>query len=236
VPYNIFLGSGIAGNQGLRELRVGLAVAIGLGGAISMAVLVVGSAVPEPFSFEALGAVLSERLGGWAAVVFAIGLLGAGLSSAITAPLAAAVTARSLFGDGSGGGGWSKRSWRYRAVWAAVLLIGMGFGLSNVRSIPAIVLAQALNGLLLPLVTIFLFLAINDRQLMGERVNGALANALMTAVVWVTLILGGSGLVRALGRVVGVSPPRDTPTAILTGLLALSLALLTLRSAVRRRA
>lgn len=236
VPYNIFLGSGIARGQGLRELRLGLAIAIGLGGVISMAVLVVGTAVLGPFSFEALAAVLTDRLGSWSALVFAVGLLGAGLSSAITAPLAAAVTARSLLQDDNGGEPWSEGSWRYRVVWLTVLLIGMGFGLSNVQPIPAIVLAQALNGLLLPLVTIFLFLAINDRTLMGDRTNGPMANILMTAVVWVTLVLGATGLARALFKVVGADPPRDTPTALLTVFLALAIALWTLRSAARRRA
>jgi NRAMP (natural resistance-associated macrophage protein)-like metal ion transporter len=54
VPYNIFLGSGIAAGQSLGELRLGLAVAIGLGGLISMGVLVAGTAVDGEFTFQAL--------------------------------------------------------------------------------------------------------------------------------------------------------------------------------------
>ncbi len=50
VPYNLFLGSGIAAGQTLRELRFGLSVAVVLGGIISMGVLVVGAAVEGPFS------------------------------------------------------------------------------------------------------------------------------------------------------------------------------------------
>jgi Mn2+/Fe2+ NRAMP family transporter len=60
---------------------------------ISMGVLVVGTAVDPPLAFDALGQALRARLGGWAETLFAYGLLAAGLSSAITAPLGAAVAA-----------------------------------------------------------------------------------------------------------------------------------------------
>ena len=49
VPYNLFLGSGLAQGQGLGELRFAMGTAIVLGGVISMAVLVVGAAVEGSF-------------------------------------------------------------------------------------------------------------------------------------------------------------------------------------------
>lgn len=198
VPYNLFLGSGIAAGQELRDLRLGLMVAVGLGGLISMAVLVTGTAVEGSFSFLALSEVLSLELGGWAANLFALGLLGAGLSSAITAPLAAAVTARSLLQEDGEDDRWSPTAWRYRSVWIGVLIVGLGFGLSGVRPVPAIILAQALNGFLLPLVSVFLFLAVNDRELMGDAVNGRLANAATLGVVWVAMLLGVTAVSRAI--------------------------------------
>ncbi len=214
VPYNLFLGSGLARGQGLGEMRFGLAVAVGLGGLISAGVLVVGTAVEGEFSFPALAAVLAERLGGWAGLMLAAGLFCAGLSSAVTAPLAAAVTARSLFADGTGQV-WEERSWRYRAVWLAVLGAGLVFGLSGVRPIPAIIVAQALNGVLLPLVAVFLFLAVNDRGLMGAgAVNGRLANTVMGGVVAVSLVLGAGGLLRAGAAALG--RPAPTPAAALS--------------------
>ena len=74
VPYNLFLGSGIARGQDVRELRFGLIVAVGLGGLISMAVLVVGAALDGAFSFQALAGILGDRLGPWGARLFAVGL------------------------------------------------------------------------------------------------------------------------------------------------------------------
>lgn len=206
VPYNLFLGSGIAAGQELRDLRLGLIVAVGLGGLISMAVLVTGTAVEGSFSFLALSEVLTVELGSWAANLFALGLLGAGLSSAITAPLAAAVTARSLLQEDGDDERWSRTAWRYRSVWIGVLMVGLGFGLSGVRPVPAIILAQALNGFLLPLVSVFLFLAVNDRRLMGEAVNGRLSNVATLGVVWVAMLLGVTAVSRAVSSAFALPP------------------------------
>jgi Mn2+/Fe2+ NRAMP family transporter len=63
-----------------------------------------------------------------------------------------------------------------------VLVVGLGFGLAGIKPIPAILLARALNGLLLPLVSVFLLMliAVNDRELIGrEDVNGKVANLLL---------------------------------------------------------
>lgn len=196
VPYNLFLGSSLARGETLGDTRLGLALAIGIGGLITMGIVVVGAALSGEFSFEAMAALLSERLGGWATVLFALGLLAAGLSSAVTAPLAAALTARGLFG---GGEGWDAKDWRFSGVWITVLAIGIGFGLADIRPVPAIVLAQALNGMLLPVIAIFLFVATRDRELLGENTNGPFETLAMGAV---TLIATGLGLV-ALWKVAG---------------------------------
>ena len=203
VPYNLFLGSGIARGQNLAEARIGLAMAIGLGGLISMAVVLVGSALEGAFSYTALGAVLATELGGWAAGLFAGGLFAAGFSSAVTAPMAAAITARSLFGAGPDDARWNDGSWRYRAVWLVVLMTGAAFGLAEVRPVPAILLAQALNGILLPVVAVFLWLVMNDRELLGRRaVNGWAANGAMATVVFTSIALGGRGVWRAVSTAI----------------------------------
>ena len=224
VPYNLFLGSGLARGERLDDLRLGLAVAIGLGGAVSMGVLVVGTAVAGVFAYEALAEVLETTLGGWAGALFGLGLFAAGFSSAITAPLAAAMTAADLFDHrGDGGGQWHRRSWRYRGIWIGVLLTGLIFGLTDVRPIPAIILAQALNGLLLPLVAIFLLIAVNDRRSMGSAANRWVGNLSMSAVVWVSLLLGVGGIWRATVGVIGGPAPRPAMLVVVTMAIALAL-------------
>lgn len=226
VPYNLFLGSGVARGQTLGELRLGLGVAVGLGGLISMGVLVVGAAVEGPFGFAAVAAVLAERLGPWAGGLFAWGLFSAGMTSAVTAPLAAALTARGLFAAEPGGGArWGDRSWRYRAVWGGVLATGLAFGLSGVKPVPVIVVAQALNGVLLPLLAVFLLLAVNDRRLMGRgALNGPASNAAMALVTLVTLVLGLTQLARAAAAASGQPLPPEGVLLAAAAVVAVALA------------
>jgi Mn2+/Fe2+ NRAMP family transporter len=197
VPYNLFLGSALARDNALGEMRWGLAVAVGGGGLISLAVLVVGTSLGGGLEYERLAAVLSDRLGRGGELSLAFGLFGAGFTSVITAPLAAAITARTLLAR-EGGPDWSERSSRYRAVWMGVLVFGVVFGMTGVKPIPAIILAQAFNGLVLPLIAIFLWLTMNDRELLGDDgVNTRFQNVVMGVVVIVCVILGLRGLLAA---------------------------------------
>ena len=206
VPYNLFLGAALARGQGLNEMRFGLAVAVGLGLLITAGILVVGTSLTGEFSFDALGDVLAIELGGWARTGFGIGLLAAGVSSAVTAPLAAALTARGLFGAPDDAR-WQASGWRFRSVWLVILIIGVGFGLADIRPTPAILTAQAFNGVLLPLVALFLLAAMNDGALLGENANGPVANAFGLLVVGVATMLGLTALVRAAGTAFGFELP-----------------------------
>jgi Mn2+/Fe2+ NRAMP family transporter len=198
VPYNLFLGSALARDNRLPEMRWGLAVAVGGGGLISLAVLVVGSSLGGGLEFERLASVLAERLGHGAELSLSFGLFGAGLTSAVTAPLAAAITARTLLSRDDGPD-WSERSVRYRAVWFGVLVFGVVFAVTGVRPVPAIILAQAVNGLILPLIAVFLWLTMNDRELLGDGVNTGWQNLAMGVVVAVCVLLGLRGLLAAAG-------------------------------------
>jgi len=218
VPYNLFLGSGMSDkSQKVSEMRFGLSVAVILGGIISMAVLVVGSMVTlnGEFSYEALAETLTSRLGNWAVYMFGFGMFAAGFSSATTAPLASAITAKSLFGY-KNKGSWKIQSRNYKLVWGFVLLTGILFGLADVKPIPAIILAQALNGLILPLISIFLLFVINDSVLVGkDGLNSWISNILMGIVVWITLILGITNIIQATGSVLNFDPKGATMYTII---------------------
>ncbi|MEM9552796.1 MAG: divalent metal cation transporter [Acidobacteriota bacterium] len=224
VPYNLFLGSGIAGGQTVGELRYGLALAIGLGGVISMGVLVVGSAVVGEFSFEAVATVLADRLGAWAAPLFGVGLFAAGFTSAVTAPWAAAIAARSCFGDPDDSA-WGHRGRHFRGVWFGVLFFGTFAGFLGVRPIPVILLAQAANGILLPIVAVFLFVAANDRRQLGdEGMNGPVLNLLTALVVAITVALGFRGLLNAGAGVLGRPVPGPGQLLVATAIVLVAVA------------
>jgi manganese transport protein len=223
VPYNLFLGSGLAVGEELGSVRLGIAVAVVLGGVISMGVVVVGAAVVGDFSFPALAAVLARELGPWASSLVALGLVAAGFSSAVTAPLAAAMAVRSV-ASAPGREPWTPKSAPYRLVWGGVLVFGVAFGVAGVQPIPAILAAQAANGLLLPLVALFLLGAVNDRRLMGGALNRGFSNAVMSVVVAVAFLLGLLQLARAGAGIFGFPLPAEGhllgATALLTAALA----------------
>lgn len=194
VPYNLFLHASAARQrwQGASDLgfaRVDTAVSVGLGGVISAAILVTAAGLPTGTrihsAIEMAGA-LEPTLGTWARSFFSLGLFAAGLSSAITAPMAAAyATAGAL--------GWSSdlRSAKARGVWGLVVLAGTVVAFAGPAPVPAIVFAQAANGLLLPLIVAFLLWAVNDRTLLGRHANGWVANLVGFAALAVALALGG---------------------------------------------
>lgn len=201
VPYNLFLGSGIKHAQNIKEMRISLSFAVILGGVVSMAVLIVGTSISGSFTYEALATSLGNTLGSWAATFFGIGLCAAGLSSALTAPLAAALTARGFLGNASDPA-WKDRGSKMRITWGAVLLTGILFGVLQVQPIPAIILAQALNGIILPFITIFLLLVMNDASLLDKSsINSGSYNFLMGIFVFATLIIGLTNLAKALNNI-----------------------------------
>lgn len=201
VPYNIFLGSGLAEGKELKSVRSGLIFSILLGGLVSMAVLVVGTSVAGQFSFENLYRQLIADHGAFMGYVFAFGLFGAGFTSTITAALAGALTIRSVHPKGNS---WSDHSTKFRLLWATIIVIGFGFGVSGIKPIPVIITAQAANGLILPILTFALWVITNNRKL-GDHINGAGLNTAMLITLFVTSILGFINVSKALHSIVGES-------------------------------
>jgi manganese transport protein len=212
VPYNLFLHAAAVGERwrgpaDLRAARLDLTVAIVLGGVISMAIAVTaagaaGGTGRTVASASEMAAQLEPLLGSWARAFFAAGLFAAGMTSAITAPLAASYAV-------AGALGWPRnlRDRRLRAVWGAVLLAGVPFAIAGTRptiplgfgEVSIIVFAQVANGILLPAIAVFLLVAVNDRARMGAHVNGPVRNALGGVVVLTTMVLGATAVWRALG-------------------------------------
>lgn len=205
VPYNLFLHASAVGERfdrgeaDLPAARRDLGLSIVVGGAVSMAVVMTAAFTMESGagveSAADMARALEPVLGPWARIFFAAGLFAAGMTSAVTAPLAAAwATAGAL--------GWPRdlKDPRIRGVWGGVLGIGVLIGLLGVRPVPAIIFAQAANGILLPAVAVFLLAAVNDRRAMGGRANGWASNLVGGIVV---LVAAGLGL-RAILSVLGV--------------------------------
>ncbi len=213
VPYNLFLHSSavrerFSGSGDLFAARADAAVSILLGGIISGAIVLTaagaffqpGGAGPAIEGAADMAAQLEPLLGRVATIFFSIGLLAAGLSSSITAPMAAAYATQGILG-------WEQglKGKRQKAVALAVVATGVVFGTLGMSPVKAIVLAQAANGILLPVVAVFLLWVASDRRRLGAHANRLGANLLGGAVVAVAAGLGIWVLVRALLRLAGMA-------------------------------
>ena len=204
VPYNLFLHANAVKEKwgedqplpiALSQARWDTTISIGLGGLITLAILSTAATTFFQTGLELTGQSMAVQLepllGTWAKYVFALGLFAGGLTSAITAPLAASYAV-------CGALGWSQKmnDARFRLVWGAVLFSGTVFAALGSKPLTAILFAQVANGFLLPIVAIFLLVVMNKRQLLGEYCNGPLANTLGIAVVLIATGLGAVKLLR----------------------------------------
>ena len=139
---------------------------------------------------------LEPLVGKYSRWFFGIGLFAAGLTSAITAPLAAAYAAAGCFR-------WPTdlRDWRLRLVFSIVIAFGTYFAATGSSPTNVITVAQVANGLLLPLLAIFLLAVMNNAKLLGEFRNHWLANCLGILVVVVVGSLGLRNLHNALASI-----------------------------------
>jgi len=221
VPYNIFLGSSLAEGQGLKEMRKGLSFSVILGGVISISVILVGAQLNTAFSFSNLYNYLVNQNGSFMGWLFAIGLFAAGFTSTITASLAGALTVKSIHKEGAS---WQEKTFKYQRIWILVLMVGVIVGMSGLKPIPVIILAQAANGLILPLLTYAIWLVLNS-DLLGDNKNGILANAFMAITLVVTSILGLLNVIKAGYSALGTTFELSSNHLMIIGFLSIGLVL-----------
>ncbi len=197
VPYNIYLHASSAAkkwNKPETDLKTSMldsVIAIGLGGVISMAIIVCAAAVKAKSGTvdltdgRTMATALEPLLGNWATVVFGIGLFAAGFTSAITAPLSAAFASSGILGWGE-----DMKKWRFKIIWAIVLVFGV-VAVCTIGASPTeiILFAQAANAFLLPITAILLLIVCNKKSVMGEYKNGIILNILAIIVIGVFLFI-----------------------------------------------
>jgi NRAMP (natural resistance-associated macrophage protein)-like metal ion transporter len=204
VPYNLFLHASAVQErwknpEDLPEARMDISVSVILGGLISMAIVVTsavaffgtGSTVTGAAD---LGRQLEPLLGDKAKYFISTGLFAAGISSAITAPLAAAYATTGIMG-------WKRdlKSWRFRIIWMIILLVGVLFSMVGFKPLEAIVFAQAANGILLPVIAVYLLFVMNSRKVMGASKNSLLSNIAGALVVLTAIGLGMRTILHIFG-------------------------------------
>lgn len=198
VPYNLFLHSSAVREKWssvahLKDVKKDLLLSISLGGIISASIIVTSAVAFHDKGIALEGTQLAQQLkplfGPFTNLLFGLGLFAAGLSSALTAPYAAAFASSGILGWKGG-----HDSKGFRGVWLGVILIGFTISyitsFFNFEPLAVITFAQAANGLVLPVVSIFLLVVLNNRQKMGNLVNHLRQNIWGGLIILIVSCLG----------------------------------------------
>ena len=197
VPYNLFLHSSLVSEKWgssnkLKVARFESFFSILIGGLISLSIIITAASVnnKDVNGVIDLAKGLEPLYGKFAIYFLGIGLFASGITSSITAPLAAAYVAKSCFD-------WddSLKSQKFRAIWIIILFIGVIVSMVELNPIEIIKFAQFSNSLLLPIIAIILLWLINNKSIISKRYRYKFQNILGSIIVILSIILGAKGLI-----------------------------------------
>lgn len=199
VPYNLFLHASGASERfkdpsQVADARFDAVLSIGLGGVISMAILVCAAANIHGSGIAVtngkdMAAALSPLLGSWATCMVGLGLLAAGFSSVITASLSAAYAVNGVLG-------WNAKlkDVKFKLIWLIVLASGCIMAVMLGKSPTQLILtAQAANALLLPIMAFFVLVCANAADL-GSFRNHVFSNIAGVVIILITLFIAYKNL------------------------------------------
>lgn len=226
VPYNLFLHASAAAqrwgrnhvseNPDIAKLiilsRIDTTLSVALGGLVTCSILITASMAFHNSGTAADSAgldvakQLEPALGTNSKLIFSIGLFAAGLTSAITAPVAAAFAVSGCFG-------WSGKlsDLRLKITATTVVLFGFVFAIWLGKSPQqTIILAQAANGLLLPLIAVLLIVICNRKSVMKTFKNGRLSNGLGILILAITAVIAVNQLNSVKNKIRNMAAPLKT--------------------------
>ena len=201
VPYNLFLHSYIAKKKWktIEDYKLSIPdtiISILIGGIISISIIITaasnnhlinGSNIKSAID---LGGQLTPYLGDFSKYFISIGLFSAGITSSITAPIATSYALSGIFNYKAE---WKDKNFKIVAI--LIILFGIIFSSINYSPIIIIKLAQFINGLFLPLISIFLLWAINQKKIMGNYINSIGYNLLGIVIIMVSILIGLKSLI-----------------------------------------
>lgn len=139
---------------------------------------------------------LEPFAGAAATTLFAVGLLGASLLAGAVLPLTTAYAVSEVFGMPKGVNLDFRRAPIFFGLFTGMIILGVVLSLvPNLPVIQWLVAVQVLNGVLLPIILLFILRLINNSWLMGSLKNTRLYNILS----WGTLILIAVAVATMLG-------------------------------------
>ncbi|HEY3126264.1 MAG TPA: Nramp family divalent metal transporter [Candidatus Limnocylindria bacterium] len=170
--------------QSTAYARVDVFLGAALAGLFAFFIIVVTGTVLHPAgiqvtSAEAAAQALVPLAGARAGLLFAVGLCGASLLGAVVMPLSTSYAICEAFGWESGISKNFREAPVFMSLFTLLLVLGAVVVLiPGISLIPLIISAQIANGVLLPIVLVFILRLAADRRLMGDAANGRLATVL----------------------------------------------------------
>jgi len=129
---------------------------------------------------------LAPMAGKGSSFLFAIGLWNASLFAASILPLSTSYTICEALGWESGVDKDFVRAPQFYILYTAIILLGaVSILIPGISLIKVMFWSQVINGLLLPIIIIFILLLVNDKRIMGNYVNSGIYNL----VCWVSAAL-----------------------------------------------
>lgn len=198
VPYNLFMHAALVSKkwhstEQIKYARVDTLIAVILGGLVSMAIVVTGALgqAKDVQNVLDLAKSLEPILGSIATYFIGSGLFAAGITSAITAPLAGALVICGCFG-------WDNNlnSKPMRIAFSTILFLGVLFASLGIKPVQLITLAQLANGILLPFLSTFIIWLINKKSLMGKYTNNWIWNIVSIGIWVITWVLGIKSIIK----------------------------------------
>ncbi|WP_224268991.1 NRAMP family divalent metal transporter [Haloprofundus salinisoli] len=203
---NFFLESNLVEEKGwtsaadLPSVRRDLGIGYLVGGATTVAIIVVAAAILRPAGYTSLetfitpGRALAEVLGDWAMVMFLLGTVAAAFNSIVPIMWTPAYLFQHARGRTADPG-----SREFKLIYAVGVAIGSLSPLVNefagLSVIDMIILFPAYNGIVsLPIAAVLLFWAVNDRETMGEHKNSLRMALVNASLVLLSIYLAATSL------------------------------------------
>ncbi|MDI6894653.1 MAG: divalent metal cation transporter [Bacillota bacterium] len=156
---------------------------------VSCAVLLYPRGIMIETAAEAAAA-LAPVAGRYAALLFAVGLLNASAMGASVVPLSTAHAVAEGFGWESTVGRRFSQAPVFIGLYTALLILGAATVLvPGINLVHTMLLAQTVNGILLPLILILMLKLASDRRLMGRHANSRLSNTVSWAAAGLLIAL-----------------------------------------------
>jgi NRAMP (natural resistance-associated macrophage protein)-like metal ion transporter len=192
VPYNLFLYASLSKNKwkdqnAFHWMRWDIGLAVVLGGLVSMAILIVGTfnMSEQIQDAQSVANGLLPVFGKTGTYLMGFGLLAAGLTSSITAPLAAALVICGILGKNQ-----ETQSKPMRLSILLVMGLGLIFASLGIKPVQLISFAQLANGVLLPFVSVWIVWMASRTAVMGKSKSQKSYLILSYLMVLFTLVLG----------------------------------------------